>query len=496
MLKLKQKDIEHFKGFNQEQLQAIYQISEHLNNSDAADSLINDTLDWAIEIVNAERGLFVKYLNASDFEIIAARNIKKETIADLSKFSSGILNKVVLEKKAQLYHDAQGNPDVSSFQSIQIQNIKSVIGVPIIRNNDVWGVILVDSINNRKSFTKENLIFLNFFANLVSLSLEKIISIEGLLREKRALESELESLQPIPQMIGQSRVMQRLFKLIHKVAKTDATVLILGESGTGKDLVARAIHDVSLRASNPFIAQFCGSIPDNLLESELFGYKKGAFTGATSDKKGLLEVANNGTFFLDEIADVSSPLQAKLLRVLENKEIISLGDTQVRKINVRILAATNKDLRTLVKNGIFREDLYYRLNVFPIKVPPLRERGNDIILLAKHFIDEITKNKIVIDVEAAKKLTSYSWPGNVRQLYNVIQRAVILADDNKIMAEHIIWDDDRDEVSLDGTLKEIEIRLLRERLKKFEGSRKLAAESLGVSVRWVQLKVKEFGIED
>ena len=279
------------------------------------------------------------------------------------------------------------------------------------------------------------------------------------------------------------------------MAKTDATVLILGESGTGKDLVARAIHELSLRRGNPFLAQFCGSIPDNLLESELFGYKKGAFTGANSDKKGLLEVADAGTFFLDEIADISNPLQAKLLRVLENKEIIPLGDTQVRKINVRVIAATNKELKNMVKEDKFREDLYYRLNVFPIKVPPLRDRGSDIVLLANHFINGISDQKILLTAEAVKKMNNYNWPGNVRQLNNVIQRAVILADDDKISAEHIIWDDEGSDVNLDGTLKEVEIKLLADRLKRYDGNRTLAAKSLGVSVRWVQLKIKEFEVE-
>lgn len=496
MSKILSNNIEHFKNLNKEQLEAIYQISEHLNKSSETEALINDALDWAIEIVNAERGLFVKCIEAGKtFEIIAARNIMKENITDLSDFSSGILQKVIAEKKSQLYHDAQSDPNVSKFQSIQIQQIKSVIGVPIIRDEEPWGVILVDSTENRKAFTKENLIFLNFFANLVSLSLEKILSIDGLVKEKLALENEIENLQPIPQMIGTSKVMQNLFKLIHKVAKTDATVLILGESGTGKDLVARAVHELSLRKANPFLAQFCGSIPDNLLESELFGYKKGAFTGASGDKKGLLEVADAGTFFLDEIADISNPLQAKLLRVLENKEIIPLGDTQVRKINVRIVAATNKELKNLVKEGMFREDLYYRLNVFPIKVPPLRERGSDIVLLANHFISQISTSKIHLSADAVKKMNNYTWPGNVRQLNNVIQRAVILADDNKITSEHIIWDDEGSDISMDGTLKEVEIKLLADRLKRFDGNRTLAAKSLGVSVRWVQLKIKEFELE-
>ncbi len=495
MSKFTSNNIEHFKNLGKEQLEAIYQISEHLNKSSETELLINDALDWAIEIVSAERGLFVKCVDADQYEIIAARNIKKENITNLSDFSSGIIQKVIDEKKSQLYHDAQSDPQVSKFESIQIQQIKSVIGVPIIRDELPWGVILVDSIENRKSFTKENLIFLNFFANLVSLSLDKLLSIDGLQKEKRLLENEIENLLPVPEMIGTSKVMQNLFKLIHKVAKTDATVLILGESGTGKDLVARAIHELSLRKGNPFLAQFCGSIPDNLLESELFGYKKGAFTGANSDKKGLLEVADAGTFFLDEIADISNPLQAKLLRVLENKEIIPLGDTQVRKINVRVIAATNKELKNLVKEDKFREDLYYRLNVFPIKVPPLRDRGSDIVLLANHFINEISGRKIHLTAEAVKKMNNYNWPGNVRQLNNVIQRAVILADDEKILDEHIIWDDEGSDINLDGTLKEVEVKLLADRLKRYDGNRTLAAKSLGVSVRWVQLKIKEYEIE-
>jgi Nif-specific regulatory protein len=294
-------------------------------------------------------------------------------------------------------------------------------------------------------------------------------------------------------MIGESKVMKELAALVQKVARTDATVLILGESGTGKDLVARAIHKLSNRNDKPYLAQFCGSIPDTLLESELFGYKKGAFTGANTDKKGLLEVADKGTFFLDEIADISMALQAKLLRVLENKEIIRLGDTQVKKIDVRIITATNRDLQQLVKEGKFREDLFYRLNVFPVRVPPLRDRRTDIPLLAKNYIQKSFKEKIHLDKSAIRKLEAYHWPGNVRQLINVIQRALILCDDSKITAEHIIIEDEDALNGFGGTLKEYEIKLLRERLKQFDGNRTLTAESLGVSVRWIQLKLKEIG---
>ena len=227
------------------------------------------------------------------------------------------------------------------------------------------------------------------------------------------------------------------------------------------------------------------------MESELFGYKKGAFTGAGTDKQGLLEAADAGTFFLDEIADISTALQAKLLRVLENREIIRLGDTKVKKIDVRIVAATNKDLQALVKEGIFREDLFYRLNVFPIRIPPLRERKSDIPLLTSHFIKQIGKKEMVIDPAAIKKLENYYWPGNIRQLINVIQRALILCDTNKIFAEHIILEEEQNMENFQGTLQEFEMLLLKKRLEEFDGNRTLTAKSLDVSVRWVQLKLKE-----
>ena len=309
--------------------------------------------------------------------------------------------------------------------------------------------------------------------------------------ENIILRKELEKVEKVPDIIGESKPMKDLFSIIRRVAASEATVLITGESGTGKELVARAIHKLSNRRDNPFIAQFCGSIPDSLLESELFGYKKGAFTGADADKKGLLEVAESGTFFLDEIADISPSLQAKLLRVIENREIIRLGDTKVTLVNVRILTATNKDLKQLVKDGVFREDLYYRLNVFPIKLPPLRERAEDITIIAKHFLENIKKSKVRLKQDALQKLQNYIWPGNVRQLLNMLERALILSDGENIHAKDIIFDEEKSLAEFQGTLKEFEMMLLKKRLDEFGGNKSLVAESLGVSVRWVQMKIKE-----
>ncbi|KAF0151620.1 MAG: transcriptional regulator NifA subfamily Fis Family [Ignavibacteria bacterium] len=489
-------NINHIKNLTKSEFESLYEFTEILNSATRQDSLIEDTIDVVIKVINAERGLFVRYFDSTDsFSIITARKISNESITDLHQFSSGILQKVIKEKKPLLYHDVMSDPNLSQFESVQIHRIKSVIGVPIIREEKVWGIIIADSQLDRREFTEENLLFLSFFSNLVSLALDRIIKLEELEKENQILINRLQSTETVPEMIGGSQTMRNLAILIHKVAQTDATVLITGESGTGKEVAAKAIHQLSKRKDKPFLAQFCGSIPDNLLESELFGYKKGAFTGANTDKQGLLEAADGGTFFLDEIADISPALQAKLLRVLENREIIRLGDVKVKKVDVRILAATNKDLQQLVKEGAFREDLFYRLNVFPIKMPPLRERREDIPILAHFFIKKLTNKALAIDSAFLKKLESFYWPGNIRQLINVIQRAIILNESDKVLTDNVTLEDERSLENFNGTLAEFEVLLLKKRLEQFNGNRTLTAKSLDVSVRWIQLKLKELGIQ-
>lgn len=485
------KTILPIKDIRKEQFDVLYEISRILNTASYEESLIEYALDLLMNSINAERALFVKYdKDKKEFTIIGARNVNQQSIDSVDSFSSGILQEVLQKKGPILYHDVQGDPTLSQFKSVLIHNIKSVIGVPIIYNEEVWGIILADSLENRKEFTEENLTFLDFFSNLVSLALDKIIRFEQLQDENRVLLNRIETTSSVPDMIGESSAMKKFARLLYKVSATDATVLLQGESGTGKDIAARAIHQLSIRNNKPFIAQFCGSIPDTLLESELFGYKKGAFTGAEQDKKGLFEVADTGTFFLDEIADISQALQAKLLRVLQNQEIIRLGDTASKKINVRIITATNQDLHRLCKEGKFREDLFYRLNVFPITIPPLRERKGDIPLLVKFFLKKLGEN-ITIHPDTMNKLESYSWPGNVRQLENCVQRGLILCDGVKLLPEHIILEEDDNILNFNGTLRDYEMLLLQKRLIEFDGNRTLTAKSLGVSVRWVQLKLKE-----
>lgn len=265
---------------------------------------------------------------------------------------------------------------------------------------------------------------------------EKELKTENLL-----LKKQIENRYDFERIIGQSSYITSLINEVKKIADARSNVLILGETGTGKELFARAIHYNSHRRDRPFIPINCSAIPENLLESELFGYTKGAFTGAISSKKGLFEEADGGTVFLDEIGDLSHPLQSKLLRVLDDYEIRPLGGIQSRKVDIRLIAATNKDLSKAVKEGAFREDLYYRINVVTIKIPPLRERKEDIVMLTRHFIDrysrEIGKTVKYIDDESIKVLTCYDWPGNVRELQNIIERAVLITDSNTIFPEHL-----------------------------------------------------------
>jgi two-component system response regulator AtoC len=311
-------------------------------------------------------------------------------------------------------------------------------------------------------------------------------------------------------MIGNSKVMQDLFQLADKVARHTTTVLITGESGTGKELVARGIHDKSPRAAKPFVAVNCGSVPENLLESEFFGYVKGAFTGADRNKKGLFEEAEGSTLFLDEIGELPLAMQVKLLRVLQEHEIRRIGAAKSMKIDVRIVAATAKDLAEEVDAGRFREDLYYRLNVIHVRIPPLRERAVDIPLLCDFFLEKFavrmgTEHFKSISPAVMKLLMNHPWPGNVRELENVIERAIILADKNVILPENLPENiggrkHDRRLNDILGTLsiKEgrriLEHRLISRAMESTGGNKSRAAELLEISYPSLLSKIKEYGI--
>jgi len=288
-------------------------------------------------------------------------------------------------------------------------------------------------------------------------------------------------------LLGESEAMARVFAAINKAAATSATVLITGDSGTGKELVARGVHYSSARASAPFVPVNCGGIPEGLLESELFGYVKGAFTGANETRAGFFQTAEGGTIFLDEVSETSTAMQVKLLRVLQDKEVCMVGDNRVRRVDVRVIAATNKDLLSLVDKGVFREDLFFRLNVITIAVPPLRERGPDVLLLTRHFgakfAREYGKPAPSFAENALKVITGYYWPGNVRELENVIQRLVVMTDGSHIdvpdLPEHMRFSATR-ESGLRRTLAEVEVEHIRNVLASVGGNKTRAAAILGI----------------
>jgi DNA-binding NtrC family response regulator len=298
-------------------------------------------------------------------------------------------------------------------------------------------------------------------------------------------------------LLGDSEPMNQVFGAIAKAASTPATVLITGQSGTGKELVARAIHYSSKRASAPFVPVNCGGIPESLLESELFGYVKGAFTGALESRAGFFQTADGGTIFLDEVSETSLAMQVKLLRVLQEKEICMVGSNQPRKVNVRVLAATNKDLLSQVKKGSFREDLYYRLNVIEIAIPPLQERGDDILLLAKHFAreysEEVEKPEPRFSEKALEMLRNYAWPGNVRELENVVHSLVVMTDSDLIDAPDLpdlMRYAGVRETGLNRTLAQVEADHIRKVLASVNGNKTRAAEVLGIDRKTLREKMK------
>ena len=336
---------------------------------------------------------------------------------------------------------------------------------------------------------------------------EKALERHTLAYENKQLRNRLETRTRFDHMVGESEAMQSIYTLVEMVADSDETVLLTGESGTGKELVARAIHHKSPRADGPFITLNCGALPENLFESELFGYEKGAFTGAMSTKVGRFELADGGTLLLDEVGELSLKSQVDFLRVLETKEFRRLGGTKLIKVDTRIIAATNRNLDEAVKQGDFREDLYYRLNVVPIRLPPLRDRVDDVPLLVDRYLRESCtqhhRGPKEVSREAMRLLRLYGWPGNVRQLRNLMERLVVTVKDTTIQPSHLpeeiqaSKDNIRTMVLTLGTpIQQIERQVIERTLKEVTNHRENAAKLLGISLRTLQYKIKEYGIRE
>ncbi len=332
--------------------------------------------------------------------------------------------------------------------------------------------------------------------------LNRILCIQNLERQNQQLREKLVRKYKFAQMVGKSKKMRQLFIMIEKIARADCTVLLRGESGTGKELISRAIHHNSVRKEEPFVVINCAAVPESILEAELFGYEKGAFTDAGYKKKGMFEVADKGTIFLDEISDMSLRMQAKILRVIEEKRFNHLGSTKPIQVDARILAATNKDLEKMIQQGTFREDLYYRLNVVSVLAPPLREKKEDILLLAQHFLTKYTahygKKVKSISSQVMDHLRRYSWPGNVRELENAMERAIILSSGEIILLEDLPPHMQPTFLSIESSpssLEEGERKLILDALRATRGNQSRAAQLLGIHRTTLWRKLKRYSIQ-
>lgn len=425
----------------------------------------------------------------------------------------GITGKVVETAKPIILSRVKDEPTfLHRTRSLKSGDDKelSFICVPIVRGRKVLGTISAERIYDNRDLLDQDAELLSTFAGIIAPAVElyllENIDKADLERENKRLNEALKERFKPSNIIGNSKAMLEVYELIRKITSTRTTVLLLGESGVGKELVAGAIHYNSPIADGPFIKFNCAALPESIIESELFGHEKGSFTGASSHRTGRFEEADGGTIFLDEVGELSLAMQAKLLRVLQEKTFERVGSNRPVKVDIRIIAATNRNLTEMVASGQFREDLYYRLNIFPITIPPLRDRGSDIINLADHFVAHFSKEsgkKIKsISTTAINMLMNYRWPGNVRELENAIERAVILAEGEVLQGYNLppslqsaVRSDDSAESRLDAKLASVEYEMLVEALKNHKGNMTDAADELGITRRILGLRMAKYSLD-
>ena len=419
-------------------LNALLKIATGIGHIRDRDSLEWQLLGMVFDVVPADRAAILHFAPGSenfDSAIAWDRVLGPGNKVEVSRT---VVRQVLRERVGLLVRDVPEEDRLREVTTLSHLRLESLLCVPLIHGNLVQGVIYLDTRNRQARFDRDHLQVMTAVASIASLALENIRRWEGLREENRRLRSEINLEHS---MVGTSARMQEILQVVQRVAPTTSTVLIEGESGTGKELVARAIHRNSPRSEQNFVAINCAALTETLLESEMFGHEKGAFTGAAGQKKGKIEVADKGTLFLDEISELALGLQAKLLRVLQEREFERVGGTKPLKVDVRVIAATNKSLAEAAQEGRFRADLFYRLNVVCITMPPLRERREDIPALARCFLEKISKKantrRKELSPEALAALMPYDWPGNVRELENALERAVVLGPEDIVLAEDL-----------------------------------------------------------
>lgn len=471
-------------------LRRLYQFSERLLVTRDVQHLLEALLDGAIEATGAEKG-FVLLLRDNKPDVRAARNLRQESIPDaVRQLSDSIIAKVIETKRPLIVSDAMRDKAFSASESVMHLRLSSVLCAPLIAGGDLLGLLYLGNDRVANLFDPRALDVITIFAAQAALILQNALLLDALRSDNAELEKKLKS-QKFGEIIGSVPSMMEVFRKVQKVAPTDISVLITGETGTGKELIAREIHNRSARAGGPFVVINCGAIPENLMESELFGHVRGAFTGAVATRPGKFQAANGGTLFLDEIGELPLALQVKLLRALQERVVTKVGDAKPEKVDIRVIAATNRDLEEEIKKGSFREDLYYRLNVVNVYLPPLRERGDDVLVIAKFLLskyaNELGSNVRGFTPNALIAIRKYDWPGNIRQLENRIKKALVLCDKTLIGPEDLDLSEEQMQpiVPLDKAREDFQRRYILEVLERNNGNRTKTARDLGVDPRTI-----------
>ena len=493
-------------------LSTLLEVSQALSGTLNLKAAMQRVLQTLIRHHSVVRGM-VTLLREGELQVEAVEGFEDRARSIRIKLGEGITGKVVESGKPIVVPRVSKEPTFLNLAPRRLDHQKqelTFICVPIMLNRQAVGALAVDLKFKAERDYDSSVKFFGIASSMIgqALNVQRMVEEERrrLLDENTHLRQELRERYDFSNIIGTSGPTRQMYEQVAQVAQTNTTVLIRGESGTGKELIAHAIHYNSLRAKKPFVKVSCAALPDTLIESELFGYEKGAFTGASARKKGRFEMAEGGTLFLDEIGDINLSTQVKLLRVLQEREFERLGGTETVKANVRLIAATNKDMEKAIAEGTFREDLYYRLNVFTIFVPPLRERKADLLLLADHFLDKFSREhgKVIkrISTPAIDMLMAYHWPGNVRELENALERAVLVCDGAVIHGHHLppsLQTADASgtvtRVSLSEAVAAYERDLIQDALKTTRGNRAKAARLLDTTERILNYKVRGHGID-
>jgi transcriptional regulator with GAF, ATPase, and Fis domain len=479
----------------------LFEFSDRLMHVRDLTELLDALMDAVIQITNADKG-FLILAEGETLDIKVARNLNRENIADaITQLSDSIIAKVVRSRKPVIISDAMHDDEFAAAKSVMHLKVSSVICVPLLDRGRLLGLIYVGNDSIRDLFQEDTLRVLTVFASQAALIVANALLLNELRHDNKRLNDRLEQYR-FGEIVGTSPPMQQVFRKVEKIAPTDISVLITGETGTGKELIAREVHNRSPRAQKPFITINCGAIPENLLESELFGHVKGSFTGAVANKQGKFQAADGGTLFLDEIGEMPIELQVKILRALQERVVYRVGDTRPETCDIRILAATNRDLEKEIAQGRFREDLYYRLNVVNVELPPLRVRGDDVLVIARYLLSRYAREydaKVKgFSPNAAVAIRKHNWPGNIRELENRIKKAVVLCESTVIGPDDLGLTGDAlpQILSLADAKDKFQRDYINEVLALNNGNRTKTARDLGVDPRTVFRHLEKEGDPD